>query len=213
VNIGIIGGSGMAGSRIAKEAADRGHDVTAIVRNRSRVADGRLKVLERDVFRLTAEDLAPFDVVVEAFKAPPGRERQHVEVCRHLIAILRNAPGTRLIVVGGAGSLYVDEALTTRLVDTPDFPAAYLGTARNMAEYLDILRGTEGVSWTFVSPSAIFEPGARTGKYAIGGDRLLFNSKGESYVSCEDFAVAVVDEIERPRHVRARFTVVSERAD
>jgi len=156
VNIGIIGGSGMAGSRIAKEAADRGHDVTAIVRNRSRVADGRLKVLERDVFRLTAEDLAPFDVVVEAFKAPPGQERQHVEVCRHLIAILRNAPGTRLIVVGGAGSLYVDEALTTRLVDTPDFPAAYLGTARNMAEYLDILRGTEGVSWTFVSPSAIF---------------------------------------------------------
>jgi len=107
----------------------------------------------------------------------------------------------------------VDEALTTRLVDTPDFPAAYLETARNMAEYLDILRGTEGVSWTFVSPSAIFQPGARTGKYAIGGDRLLFNSKGESYVSCEDFAVAVVDEIERPRHVRARFTVVSERAD
>lgn len=213
MNIGVIGASGMAGSRIAREAADRGHDVTAIVRNRSRVADSRLKVLERDVFRLTAEDLAPFDVVVEAFKAPPGQERQHVEVCRHLIGLLRNAPGTRLIVVGGAGSLYVDEAETVRLLDTPEFPGAYLETARNMAEYLRILRETDGLAWTFVSPSAMFEPGVRTGKYRIGKDRLLFNSKGESYVSCEDFAVAVVDEMEQPRHVRARFTVVSERAE
>lgn len=136
-----------------------------------------------------------------------------MEVCRHLIGILRNATGTRLIVVGGAGSLYVDEAETTRLLDTPDFPRAYLETARNIAEYLRILRETERISWTFISPSALFKPGKRTGKYRIDKDRLLFNSKGESYVSCEDFAVAVVDEIEQPRHVGARFTVVSERAE
>ena len=212
VKIGVIGATGKAGSRIAREAADRGHDVTAIVRDGSRVRDERLKVLEKNLFDLTAEDLAPFDAVVNAFGAPPGQEHLHVEAGNVLIRALKGAPRTRLIVVGGAGSLYVDDAMTTRLLDTPDFPPAYLETARCQAENLRILRETEGIAWTFVSPSAHFELGARTGKYRTGKDRLLFNSAGESYVSCEDCAVAIVDEIERPRHLNERFTVVSERA-
>jgi len=213
VKIGVIGATGKAGSRIAREAADRGHDVTAIVRDRSRLSDVRFKVLEKDIFDLTAEDLAPFDAVVNAFGAPLGREHLHVEAGNVLIRALRGAPRTRLIVVGGAGSLYVDDAMTTRLLDTPDFPTMYLETARCQAENLRMLRETDGITWTFVSPSALFELGERTGRYRTGKDRLLFNSRGESYVSYEDYAVAVVDEIERPRHINERFTVVSERAD
>jgi len=210
--IAVIGASGKAGSRIAKEAADRGHRVTAIVRDRSKIADPRFQIVEKDIFRLTAEDLVPFDAVVNAFGAPPGREQQHVEALGVLIRTLAGAPRTRLIVIGGAGSLFVDEAETTRLLDAPGFPPLYLETARQQAEQLRILRETEGIRWTFVSPSAHLEIGKRTGNYRTGKDRLLFNAGGESYVSYEDLAVAIVDEIERQRHVNERFTVVSERA-
>src|SRR5690606_1041547 len=131
--IAVIGASGKAGSRIAKEAADRGHRVTAIVRDRSKIADPRFQIVEKDIFRLTAEDLVPFDAVVNAFGAPPGREQQHVEALGVLIRTLAGASRTRLIVIGGAGSLFVDEAETTRLLDAPGFPPLYLETARQQA--------------------------------------------------------------------------------
>ncbi|MNZ89287.1 hypothetical protein D3C78_1081990 [compost metagenome] len=210
MQIAVVGASGKAGSRITQEALDRGHEVTAIVRDASKVANRKAKVIEKDVFALTAEDLKGFDVVVNAFGAPFGQEHLHVDAGNMLIEALKDASNTRLIVVGGAGSLYVDEAKTLKVVDTPDFPDFIKPTATNQGKNLEILQGTDSLSWTFVSPSANFAIGTRTGSYVKGKDHLLVNSKGESYVSYEDYAIAIVDEIEQPQHIRERFTVVSE---
>ncbi|MEK3746923.1 NAD(P)-dependent oxidoreductase [Paenibacillus sp. FSL E2-8871] len=210
MKIAVVGASGKSGSRITQEALDRGHEVTAIVRDASKVANRKAKVIEKDVFALTAEDLKGFDVVVNAFGAPFGQEHLHVDAGNVLIEALKDAPNTRLIVVGGAGSLYVDEAKTLKVVDTPDFPDFIKPTATNQGKNLEILQGTDSLSWTFVSPSANFAIGTRTGSYVKGKDHLLVNSKGESYVSYEDYAIAIVDEIEQPQHIRERFTVVSE---
>lgn len=210
MKIGVIGATGKAGSRIAAEAKSRGHEVTAIVRNAAKLEDKSLSVLEKDVFHLTSEDLKVFDVVVNAFGAPLGQEHLHVDAGRVLIEAIKGTVHTRLIVVGGAGSLYVDEAKTVKVIDTPDFPDFVKPTAANQAKNLEDLQKSEGIKWTFVSPSAIFAIGKRTGAYQTGKDNLLVNSKGESYVSYEDFAVAIVDEIEHPKHLNERFTVGSE---
>lgn len=210
MKIAVIGASGKAGSEIVKEALSRGHEVTAIVRDAAKAADSGAAVLERDVLALTADDLRGFEAVVNAFGAPFGQEHLHVEAGNVLIGALRDNPGTRLIVVGGAGSLFVDEAKTMKVVDTPGFPDFVKPTALNQGKNLEILQGTEGLNWTFVSPSANFAVGTRTGSYTKGKDNLLVNSKGESYVSYADFAIAIVDEIEQPKHMRERFTVVSE---
>lgn len=209
-NIAVIGATGKAGSRILKEALDRGHQVTAFVRNASKMENKNVPVVEKDVFDISTAVLKPFDVVVNAFGAPFGQEHLHVDAGNALIEAIKGAPDTRLIVVGGAGSLFVDEAKTVRLVDTPEFPDFVRPTASNQGKNLDILQQTEGIQWTFISPSANFALGSRTGSYQTGKDQLLVNSKGESYVSYEDFAVAVVDEIEQPMHINERFTVVSE---
>ncbi|MBM7568561.1 NAD(P)-dependent oxidoreductase [Paenibacillus sacheonensis] len=214
MKIAIIGASGKAGSLVAKEAAARGHEVTAIVRSAAKAAAAGLNgfaVLEKDIFDLNAQDLGAFDVVVNAFGASPGQERQHVDAGRSLIGALQGAPGTRMIVIGGAGSLYVDEAKTVRLVDTPEFPEMYKATALAAADHLEDLRAASGIRWTFMSPAAFFDAaGKRTGTYRAGTDWLLVNAKGDSYLSYEDGALALVDEIERPQHENARFTVVSE---
>jgi len=208
MKIAIVGASGKAGSRIMKEALDRGHEVTAIVRDASKVA-GNVAVIEKDVFDLSVSDLQVFDVVVNAYGAAPGQEHLHVDAGNVLISALKGS-NTRLIVVGGAGSLYVDEAKTLKVMDTPDFPAIYFPTASNQGKNLDILKETTNLKWTFISPSALFALGQRTGSYVKGQDHLLVNSKGESYVSYEDYAIAVIDEIEHPQHIGERFTVVSE---
>ncbi|CAM5793124.1 MULTISPECIES: NAD(P)-dependent oxidoreductase [Brevibacillus] len=211
MKIGVIGATGKAGSLIAKEAIERGHEVTAIVRNASKLTAPKTAVLEKDVFQLTAEDLKAFDVVVNAFGAAPGSEHLHVEAGRVLIEALKAVPSTRLIVVGGAGSLFVDEAKTTRVMETPDFPKEYLATAQNQGKNLEDLQQSTGIQWTFISPSAFFDPqGKRTGAYQKGKDHLLVNAKGQSYVSYADFAIAVLDEIENPQHRNERFTVSSE---
>lgn len=207
--IGVIGASGKAGSRILKEAADRGHEVTAIVRDSAKLDHRGAAVLEKGIFELSREDLSQFDVVVNAFGAPMGEEHLHVEAGNVLIEALKGSD-IRLIVVGGAGSLYVDEAQTIKVVDTPDFPDFVKPTALNQAKNLSILQASQDLKWTFISPSAEFAIGSRSGSYQKGKDNLLVNSAGRSYVSYEDYAVAVVDEIENPKHIKERFTVVSE---
>ncbi|MBD8497945.1 NAD(P)-dependent oxidoreductase [Paenibacillus arenosi] len=211
MKIAIIGASGKAGTFIAQEAVSRGHQVTAIVRYATKITNPDLAVLERDMFQLTAQDLSAFDVVVNAFGAAPGQEHLHVEAGRVLISALKGAPNTRLIVVGGAGSLYVDEAKTLRLIDAPNFPEEYKATALNQGKNLEDLMSASDLRWTFVSPSAFFNPnGKRTGEYQLGKDHLLVNAKGDSYVSYADYAIAILDEVEQPQHENARFTVVSE---
>lgn len=210
MKIGVIGATGKAGSLLVKEARERGHVVTAIVRNATKLTE-EVAVLEKDVFDLKAEDIQLFDVVVNAFGAPAGDEHLHVEAGRVLIDACKGAPDTRLIVVGGAGSLFVDEAQTVRLIEVPEFPKEYVPTASNQGKNLEDLQNTSGIKWTFISPAAFFNPeGKRTGSYQKGKDNLIVNSKGDSYISYADYAIAVLDEIENPQHVNERFTVVSE---
>ena len=211
MKIGIIGATGKAGSLIVKEASERGHAVTAIIRNVAKLADEKVAVLEKDVFELKAEDLQVFDVVVNAFGAPAGQEHLHVDAGRVLIEAVKGAPDIRLIVVGGAGNLFVDEAQSVRLIETPEFPKEYFPTSSNQGKNLEDLQNADGIKWTFISPAVFFNPeGKRTGSYQKGKDNLIVNSKGDSYVSYADYAIAVLDEIENPQHINERFTLVSE---
>jgi uncharacterized protein len=210
MKIAIVGASGKAGSLILKEAVSRGHNVTAIVRNASKLQDNNTEVIEKNVYDLTADDLTAFDVVVNAFGAPLGEEQAHVDAGHALIEALKGTK-TRLLVVGGAGSLFVDKNKTVRVIDTPEFPEIVKPTAKGQGRNLQELQDTTDLTWTFVSPSAVFDAeGKRTGSYQSGKDHLLVNTKGESYISYADFAIAVVDELENPKHLNERFTVVGE---
>ncbi len=212
MKIGIIGATGKAGSLIMKEVKSRGHEVTAIVRNSQKLPEEEdAAVLEKNIFDLDVNDLKQFDAVVNAFGVPPEKAEQHVEAGRSLINALKEAKDTRLLVVGGAGSLFVDEARTTRLNETPEFPEAFKAIALNQSQNLADLEQAEGVQWTFLSPAAFFDPeGKRTGRYQIGEDAFLVNRKGKSYISYKDYAIALVDEIENGWHINKRFTVVAE---
>ena len=211
MKIGLIGATGKVGNLVLKEAITRGHKVTAIVRNASKLTDKNIDVLEKDIFKLSSEDLRAFDVVINAFAAPVGEEELHVKAGRVLIEAMKGATNTRLIVVGGAGSLFVDKEKTLHLSETPEFPKAFFATASNQGKNLEDLQNTKDVNWTFISPAAFFNPeGKRTGSYKKGKDNMIMNAKGESYVSYADYAIALVDEIETPTHIKERFTVVSE---
>ncbi|MFD9625796.1 NAD(P)-dependent oxidoreductase [Peribacillus muralis] len=211
MKIGIIGASGKVGNLILREAKDRGFDVTAIVRNASRITEPNVNVIEKDIFALTGSDLTTFDVVVNTYKAPEGEEHLYVDAGRIMIKALQDAPNTKLIVVGGAGSLFVDEEKTKRLMDTPDFPDFVYPTASNAAKQLEELQQANSITWTYISPAGFFDPeGKKTGSYQAGKDHVILNAKGQSYISYADYAIAVVDEIEKPQHVNERFTLVGE---
>jgi putative NADH-flavin reductase len=211
MKIGVIGASGKAGSLIVKEAVGRGHEVTAIVRNDYTNKEQGVSILKKDIFDLTVENIKDFDVLINAFGAVPGQEHLHVEAGRALIEILKESPKIKLVVVGGAGSLFVNEEKTVRLMDTKDFPAEYKATAQNQGRNLEDLQNSGNIKWTFISPAIFFNPaGKRTGSYKAGKDNVIVNAKGESYISYADYAIAVLDEIENPKHVNQRFTVVAE---
>lgn len=207
MKISIIAASGKQGKCLVKEAVARGHEVTAIVRDASKMDGFDGKVVQRDIFDITYDDLKDSDAVIDAFGTAVAGE--HQTSLRHLTDILSGKPN-RLLVVGGAGSLYTDKKNKVRVVDAPDFPDAWKPTAQSMAKALDELMMRDDVQWTFLSPAAFFmADGERTGKYKIGSDELILNSAGKSEISYADYAIAMIDEVEKGDHIKKRFTVVS----
>ena len=198
--IALIGASGNAGSRILEELSDRGHHVTAIVRNPEKVAAlAGVTAVKGDV-----NDGAALAGLVRGLDAVVSATHFTDTDFVVVTDALRKAGVTRFLVVGGAGSLEV--APGQRLLDQPDFPAQYKEEATKGAECLAYLRNLDDLDWTFLSPSALFIPGERTGKFRLGKDALLTGENGSS-ISFEDYAIAMVNEIEEPKHIRQRFTV------
>ena len=210
MNIALIGASGFIGSALRQELLSRGHAVTALVSRPEKIeAATNLKAVKVDVMDTAAltQQLRGHDAVMSAFSGHAQQDVQgyYERGMRSIVAAAREARVPRLLVVGGAGSLEVAPGL--QLLDTPQFPAAYKGTAEGARQALKMLRGQTEVNWTMLSPSAIIFPGERTGQFRLGGDQLLSDAKGESRVSVQDYAAAFVDELEKPAHERRRFTV------
>ena len=209
MKIAVICANGKAGQLIVKESVTRGLDVTAVVRGENRSAAD--KAIVKDLFDLTAEDLKGFDAVVDAFGAWVLETLpQHSTSLKHLCDILSGSD-IRLLVVGGAGSLYVNPEHTLQVMDGADFPEMFKPLAQAQGKALDELRTRNDVKWTFISPAGDFQAdGAKCGKYILGGEELVLNSKGESVISYADYAIAMVDEIVKGNHIQQRISVVGE---
>lgn len=209
MKLAVIGATGKAGSKIVEEAVNRGLDVTAIVRSKEKLT-ADVAVIEKSVQELTKKDVQGFDVVVNTYASPLDQPELNVEYGRHLISIFAGLD-TRLIVVGGAGSLYASPEKTMRLIDNPDIPAFLKPISAAQVQNADDLKES-AINWTFISPALEFDPsGTRTGAYQLNENVLFFNTAGESYVSYADFAIAAVDEVENANYVKQHFTVVSEK--
>ena len=210
MKIALFGASGTIGQRILQEALARGHQVTALVRDPESLKrkNPQLSVKEVNVLEPASvtQAVTGHDVVISAV-GPSGdqAEKVVVEAARSLLEGVSRAEVPRLLVVGGAGSLEV--APGVKLMDAPGFPAAWKGIAQAHADALEIYQREIYLNWIYVSPPAFIEPGQRTGKYRTGTDQLVTDAKGESRISAEDFAVAILDEVENPRFDRQRFTV------
>ncbi len=206
MNVVLFGATGMIGSRILQELLSRGHKVTAVVRNPEKVpANPAVKAVSGDL-RNTSQSaglIQGADAVISAYS--PGNEPARiVDATRSLIAAAQQAGVKRVIMVGGAGSLLV--APNLRLVDTPDFPAEWKPIATAHADAFEVLQNSR-LDWTYFSPAALIQPGKRTGKFRLGTDNLITDAQGNSSISAEDYAIALVDELETPKHIRQRFTV------
>ncbi len=214
MKIALFGANGTIGQRITLEALVRGHEVKAITRHPAQfpIAHPRLSVVQGDILDTSAitEAVTGSDVVINATgPAHDGSVDAHAfyrDSAHATIEGVKRAGVKRLLVIGGAGSLEVAPGL--QLVDTPEFPAAWKGGASALRDALLIYRASD-INWTFFSPSALIVPGKRTGHYRTGTDQLLSNDQSESYISAEDYAVAMIDEIETPQFERQRFTAVS----
>lgn len=209
MKIAVICANGKAGKLIVKEAVNRGLDVTAVVRGDN--ATAAQETLKKDLFDLTAADLRGFDVVIDAFGAwTEDTLPQHSTSLKHLCDVL-SGTDTRLLVVGGAGSLYVNPEHTVCVADGPDFPDIFKPLAAAMAKALGELRERKDVKWTYISPAGDFQAeGDRTGKYILGGEELTLNSKGESVISYADYAIAMVDEAVDGNNIHKRISMVRE---
>ncbi|MBO5472782.1 MAG: NAD(P)H-binding protein [Lachnospiraceae bacterium] len=207
MKIAVVCANGRVGRLVVKEAIDRGLDVTAIAKGENQTA--AKQYICRDLFDLTAEDVAAYDVIVDAFGAWAEEELpNHSKSLMHLCDIVSGTK-KRLVVVGGAGSLYVNPEHTAVVSDGPDFPAIYLPLAKAQGKALADLRGRKDVAWTFISPAGDFQAeGERTGAYILAGEELTLNERGESIISYADYAIAMVDEIVSGSHIQERISVV-----
>lgn len=210
MNIALIGASGFIGSALRTEALARGHKVTALVTNPAKLAAAPgLTVAKVDVNETAslATRLKGFDAVFSAFSghAQANTLDYYLGGFKSIVAATKMAGVPRLLVVGGAGSLYV--APGVQVLDTPQFPAEYKPTAEGARQALALLQAEPALNWTMLSPSAVIAPGERTGRFRLGQDQLLADAQGNSHISVQDYAVAFMDELEKPAHKRQRFTV------
>ena len=210
MKLAVIGANGKAGRLIVQEAIDRGHEVTAIVRDRNKL-DVNVNVQEKDILSLMGEDLKDFDVLINAMGAGTQDPIIYQDATKHMIDVLLDLPKLRYLVVGGAGSLFTDATMASALYETEQFPKAIYPTAMNMAKALELLRDSQ-IKWTFFSPAIQFDPmGRRTGTYQLGSEWVILNQAQESYISYPDYVIALLDEVENPHFICKRFTAVGER--
>lgn len=207
--IAVVCAAGKEGRLLVDEAISRGYEVTGFVRSESNRINSKAKMVVKDLFDLTKEDLAGFDAVIDAFGAwTPETLHLHSESLMHLCDVLSGSR-TRLLVVGGAGSLYVNPEHTVQVKDLDSFPDVFKPLANNMGEALEKLRERDDVNWTYLSPAGDFvADGARTGEYLTGGEEYFENDKGESRISYADYAIAMIDEVENAKHLKERFSVI-----
>lgn len=208
MKIAVVAANGRVAKKVIMEALNRGHEVVAFGRHDENNALAKTYV-KKDILDLTKEDLHGFDAVVDAFGTwAPESMGLHMTTSQHLADIL-SGTDTRLLLVGGAGSLFVDKEHKVQLVDTSDFPDDYKPVATGMGKALAELRKRNDVKWTYISPAAEFQAdGERTGKYILAGEEFTLNSKNESIISYADYAIALVDEIEKGEHIQQRISVV-----
>ncbi len=210
MKIALIGATGFVGGNIMAEALNRGHEVTGVVRNPYKLpAHKNLKGIKCDVNneKGLTDVIRGHDAVISAFnpgwKDPDIREH-FINGTKSIINAVKQSGVKRIIVVGGAGSLEIEPGV--QLVDTPEFPQEFREGALGAREALNMIKKESSLEWTFVSPSIMLQPGERTGKFRIGTDTPLFDEKGESKISVQDLAAAIMDEIEKPEFIRKRFT-------
>ncbi|MCM3723768.1 MULTISPECIES: NAD(P)-dependent oxidoreductase [Solibacillus] len=209
MKIAVIGAAGKAGTHILREAIMRNFDVTAIVKNKATVQEENINIIESDLFNLTKEQIAPFDILINAFAPLPGEEHLHVDAGEHLISLLEGTE-KKLFVIGSSGCLFVDREKTVRLMDLEDYPEDLAIAAKAQLQNLRDLESSS-IQWSFAIPSAMFDSdGPRTGHYIKGEEKILVNSQFNSYISYADFAVALLDEIEKNEYPNTTFTVASE---
>ncbi|PTI77371.1 NAD(P)-dependent oxidoreductase [Staphylococcus succinus] len=201
MKIAVVAANGKAGSLITKEAVERNLDVTAIVRGENKTVASQ--VVQKDIFDLTKEDLAPFDVIVDAYgQADVNKLDEHSKTLKHLSDLV-SGTNQRLLIIGGAGSLFVDDAHTIKLVDTPDFPEQFKPTAQAQTKTLEEIKQRDDVNWTFVSPAPDFQfEGEKTGDYKVSDDEVIGTS-----VNYADFAKAMADEAINGTYIQKRFAV------
>lgn len=212
MKIALFGATGTIGQRILREALNRGHQVTALARNPSGINEqnANLQTAAADVTDAdsVAKAVAGHDVVISTIgpSQPADDLNNVIDAAHSLLKGLASAGVTQLLVVGGAASLEIAPGVL--LIDAPEFPAAWKNIAQAQMDALHVYRTVQtDVDWTYISPAAFIEPGERTGKYRTGIDQLVVDEKGESRISTEDYAVALLDEVENPKHIRQRFTV------